>query len=97
MVKVYIAGPMTGLPDFNRPAFFAAAEVISAGGDIPLNPAILPSGLEQFEYMGICIAMLQNATHVYVLHGWEHSKGARAELALAEKLGLCIEFQGDHK
>ncbi|EPL8005939.1 DUF4406 domain-containing protein [Klebsiella aerogenes] len=35
---VYIAGPMTNVPQFNRPAFFAAAERLSAAGDIPLNP-----------------------------------------------------------
>ena len=27
---------------------------------------------------------------IYLLNGWEKSKGARAELALAEFLGLCV-------
>ncbi len=31
-VKVYIAGPMTGLPMFNRPAFFAAEAYLQAQG-----------------------------------------------------------------
>lgn len=45
MAKVYIAGPMTGLPEFNRPAFFAVADRLVSAGDVPLNPAILPNGL----------------------------------------------------
>ncbi|CAI1970441.1 DUF4406 domain-containing protein [Serratia marcescens] len=88
--KVYIAGPMTGLPDFNRPAFFAMAECIKAAGGIPLNPAILPDGLSQAEYMDICIAMIRCATRVVFLKGWESSLGARAEMALAVKLNLHI-------
>ncbi|WP_337049242.1 DUF4406 domain-containing protein [Serratia fonticola] len=88
--KVYIAGPMTGLPDFNRPAFFAMAESIKVVGGVPLNPAILPDGLSQAEYMDICIAMIRCATRVIFLKGWESSLGARAEMALAVKLNLPI-------
>lgn len=92
MAKVYIAGPMTGLPDFNRPAFFAAAAELSANGDTPLNPAILPNGLSRADYMAICIAMLQRADSILLLKGWRKSAGACAELALAESLELNIMF-----
>ena len=35
----------------------------------------------------------EQATGVYLLKGWENSKGARAERALAEALGLEIRYQ----
>lgn len=38
-MKVYISGPMTGLPEFNYPAFFAAAEALEARGYETINPA----------------------------------------------------------
>ena len=92
MTKVYIAGPMTGLPDYNRPAFFAAATELATSGDTPLNPAVLPDGLSQADYMAICIAMLQRADCIYMLQHWQQSQGACAELALAQKLELGIKF-----
>lgn len=93
MAKVYIAGPMTGLPEFNRPAFFSAAADLVTNGDTPLNPAVLPDGLSQADYMAICIAMLQRADSIVMLDNWERSEGARAELSLAQKLGLMIQFK----
>lgn len=92
-MKTYIAGPMTGLPEFNRAAFNAAAKEITASGCVPLNPAILPDGLSQPDYMCICMAMLQRADAIYMLDGWQSSAGARAEYALAEKLEIEILFQ----
>lgn len=85
--------PMTGLPEFNRPEFNAAAKEITASGHVPLNPAILPDGLSQPDYMCICMAMLQRADAIYMLDGWQSSAGARAEYALAEKLEIEILFQ----
>ncbi|MBT9431046.1 DUF4406 domain-containing protein [Candidatus Sodalis endolongispinus] len=90
---IYIAGPMTGKPDFNRAAFSLAAVRLSAQGAIPLNPAILPDGLYQADYMRICLAMLQCADGIYLLDGWQDSVGACAEVALAKKLGLTLRFQ----
>jgi hypothetical protein len=87
-MKIYIAGPMTGFHEFNRPAFHEAAAVLKSDGHIVLNPATLPDGLSQFEYMDICLAMLRCAHAIYLLQGWELSAGARAEQALAEKLNL---------
>lgn len=39
MKKIYIAGPMTGYPEFNFPAFFAAADKFKAAGWTVFNPA----------------------------------------------------------
>jgi hypothetical protein len=36
---IYIAGPMTGLPDYNRPAFYEAEEAFKEGGWEVFNPA----------------------------------------------------------
>lgn len=90
--KVYIAGPMTGLPDFNRKAFNDMADILRSRGHIVLNPATLPDGLEQHEYMDICIAMLRCSDTVCLLEGWTGSDGAKAEAALARKLKIEIEF-----
>lgn len=38
-MKVYIAGPMSGYPEFNFPAFFAAEEELKANGWTVFNPA----------------------------------------------------------
>lgn len=38
-MKIYIAGPMTGLPEFNFPAFFAAEERLKRAGYTTFNPA----------------------------------------------------------
>ncbi len=92
-MKIYIAGPMSGLPRFNRPAFkYAELELISEG-HIVLTPATLPDGLTQPQYMDICLAMLRCAEAIYLLRGWEKSAGATAEKALAEKLQLEIIYE----
>lgn len=94
-MKIYIAGPMTGYKDFNRPAFKAFSLKLSLDGHVVLNPAVLPDGLTQPQYMDICLAMLRCAQAIYLLDGWEKSSGARAEKALAEKLSLEIIYQSE--
>lgn len=39
--KVYIAGPMSGIPDFNRPAFEAAADRLRSHAFDPVSPVEL--------------------------------------------------------
>ena len=89
-MKVDIAGPMTGLPQFNRPAFHQAALNLSFEHHVPLNPAILPDGLTEADYMAVGITMLQRADAIFLLTGWQFSAGARAEHAQALKLGLEV-------
>lgn len=93
MKKVYIAGPMTGHSGLNRESFFEASESLKARGFIVLNPAVLPSGLKQSEYMDICLAMIRSCDSIFLLSGWRASKGAVAEFSYADKLGLETIFQ----
>lgn len=93
---IYICGPMTGIKDFNRPAFNITSALLEDGGDVAINPAVLPSGLTQFQYMDICMAMLRSSEAIFLLNGWELSSGAQAEFALAHKLGLKVISQEEH-
>lgn len=95
--KIYIAGPMTGIPNYNRDAFNNAAKEWGAMGYVVLNPAILPEGLTQADYMDITIAMVRCCDVVFMLKAWRKSEGAVAEHALAVKLGKQIiqQYKGE--
>lgn len=92
-MKVYISGPMTGLPGYNYPAFHAAARDLKSKGYDILNPADSFSGdtsRPRADYMRKDIEMLLKADLVALLPGWEKSKGVAVELAVAKALGLQI-------
>ncbi|EEE2367514.1 DUF4406 domain-containing protein [Salmonella enterica] len=97
MSIIYIAGPMTGKPDFNRTAFAVAARNLDARGYTVLNPAILPDGLTYEHYMDIGLAMLRGADAIYLLEDWEHSEGAKREFDLAVRLRLDISTPESRK
>jgi hypothetical protein len=92
MKRVYIAGPMTGLPDFNYPAFNRAAGALRAKGYHVENPAdnpIPPCGTWK-GYMRMAIAQLVTCDTVALLPGWSDSKGAKVEHQLALDLDLQV-------
>ena len=90
---VYIAGPMSGIDNYNRPAFFAAARQLAEAGHVPINPATLPTTLDDKTYMPICTSMIDGADAIYLLDGWERSGGAMAEFAYARRQGKQIFTQ----
>lgn len=94
-MKVYIAGPMSGIADYNRPAFHAEALHQQQKGRIVLNPATLPDGLTQQEYMQICCPMVMMADEIIILPNWIDSQGATAEFNLAMKCGKVIRQAED--
>lgn len=89
----YLSGPMTGLPDFNRPAFHAAAATLRAQGHVVINPAEVDLGPDATwaDYMRIHLAEIaRRVTQVFVLPGWESSRGAQLEVHVARALGLPV-------
>ncbi len=82
-VSVYIAGPITGVPEYWVP-FDEAADELRAAGYVPLSPATLPEGLTNAQYMRMCFAMIDSADAVLLLPGWENSPGARLEWQYAD-------------
>jgi hypothetical protein len=91
--KIYIAGPMSGYDNFNRDKFNHFAGELETKGYVVLNPATLPGGLTQAEYMDICCAMIRSATSLLMLDDWAKSDGAVAEHYLAKKLGKTIYLE----
>lgn len=101
-MKVYIAGPMTGIDEYNFPAFFEAEEYLEALGFETVNPARLdavtaeeiegPGGLGEGSmlpaYLRRDFRELVECDGIVLLDGWRWSPGANAELAVARWLGF---------
>ena len=93
--RVYLSGPMTDLPDFNFPAFEAAATRFRALGFQVETPHERFGGrqdLPRATYMrgDIKDLLRPDLSAVIVLPGWEHSTGARLEVAIAQEIGLPV-------
>ena len=92
-MTAYIAGPMTGLPEFNYPAFNAvAAELRNSGVDV-VSPTELHDGdtSRPYDYyLRLGLKALLDCDEIVLLPGWENSRGARLELAVAEALSMKV-------
>lgn len=95
MHTIYIAGPMTGLSNFNKPAFFEAEERLRQDGWLVVNPAntrqhpgVLRGDKIWQYYMREAIRVLVDCTAIALLPGWMDSKGAKVEYLIAQNLGM---------
>ena len=96
MKRIYLSGPMTGRPEFNFPAFHAAADVLRSKGLSVTNPAeIKPEGEPSWSScMRADLKAMLDCCTVALLPGWEDSKGANIEARLAIQLGMrVVEFE----
>ena len=96
-VKIYIAGKITGDRKY-RAKFREAAKTLEALGHVVLNPAILPAGLEERDYMQITLAMLNAADLAVFLPDYQESAGAMIEWAWCKRTGkdcaLYLDMKG---
>lgn len=92
--RIYIAGPMTGLPDFNFPAFNYAAALLRDQGLHVENPAEHGGvdGAEWADYLRYDMGRLATCGAIYLLKGWENSKGAQLEVHVARTLGMVVMY-----
>lgn len=81
---------MSGYPDYNRPTFHEAAARLRAQGVAVVNPAEIPGDedWEWHDWMRAALHCLLGCHAVVFLPGWESSRGAQLERAIAEALGM---------
>lgn len=95
--KVYISGAIAHYDlDERRAAFDHAARYLSIKGYEPINP--FENGISQEahwkEHMRVDIGLLLTCDYIYMLRGWELSKGAKLELGVARSCGIQVLFEG---
>jgi hypothetical protein len=101
-MRVYVAGAMRGIPEFNFPAFDAAAAKLRGIGFEVVNPAELDRAqgfnektdtpTKAFIRKAIArdLAAITECDAIAMLPGWQNSSGAKLEKQLADFLGLEV-------
>jgi len=105
-MRLYLAGPMRGIPYWNHPAFDAGAEKLRAFGHEVFNPAEHdrsqglqpdPDGLvpKEADIRKLLLAdftwICEHAEGIALLDNWERSAGVKAEIAIAEAIGIPVD------
>lgn len=108
--RIYIAGPMRGLPAFNYPKFNEADKFLTTAGWLVENPARIGEKFGTPEQINGDPALLARVVQheldivrscdaIFLLPGWEKSDGARKELVHAITTGqdvyICDEIAED--
>jgi hypothetical protein len=99
----YVAGPISGQPNFNVHAFEAAAKLLQERGYIAVTPfeinnlqhrqGITETREQRIDYMRNDIrCLIDECRGIILLPGWSQSKGARLEMEIAKALDYEIRF-----
>ena len=92
MKRIYLSGPMSGLPEHNFPAFNAEAARLRALGYDVVNPVdINPDpGKSWHECLRADLAALLTCDTLALLPGWQGSTGAHLEMHVAHRIAMPI-------
>lgn len=95
--RIFLSGPMSGLPDFNRPAFNREADRLRQLGWVVLSPSENPAPAcgSWAGWMRMSITQLMCADLMVTLPGWIDSEGARLEQVIAQMLQIPIYLSGE--
>jgi nucleoside 2-deoxyribosyltransferase len=104
-MRLYIAGPMRGLKEFNFPAFDATAARLRAKGHEVVSPAEMDreayGDMEKIieiakkpdatkEFMSRDLAAMLGCDGILMLPGWGRSEGACIEALVAAMCGMPV-------
>lgn len=94
-MKVYVSGPMKGFSWENCVARFQAAkDEVTALGHEAVSPAdIQDESFSYQDYMRADLKLLLDCDVIYMMRGWDESKGAMIEYEVARVCGMTILFQ----
>lgn len=88
-LKVYLSAPMSGHLNLNRPMLAEITKALREKGYTVFNPGEL--GIDDWvQAMKLCVKALPDYDYLIQLPGWEGSRGATVEYALATILGLDV-------
>lgn len=90
-VKVYIAGKITGYPDY-KTDFRKAEKSYKDRGYTVLSPAVLPAGMLPADYMRICFSMIDTSDVVVFLPNYKQSAGALLEHEYCQYIDKEIRY-----
>ncbi|QBI98786.1 hypothetical protein SEA_BOBBY_156 [Mycobacterium phage Bobby] len=96
-MATYLAGKMSGIEDFNHPAFHAKAAELRAAGEEVINPAEFDAEIGPDQpwdaYLRRDLVLLaERCDKIVLLPGWEDSKGANLEHHVGRQLGMTIVY-----
>lgn len=90
---VYLSGPMSGIENLNFEAFAAGRQRLRSLGFAVMCPAecsALTMEHPREFHMRRDLQMVMTADYIFVLPGWEDSKGACCEVVVGLEIGLSI-------
>ena len=90
---VFLSGAISSRLDTYRDAFNEVEEVLKDLGFTCYNPTIIPSDTEWSVAMEQTLKVLQYVNCVFVLQGWEQSKGTKIEISKARTLNIPVIYE----
>lgn len=95
MSKIFISGQISGLPlDAAKAAFAEAADLLRSQGHNPVSTfdTGLPDGSSWDQHMLANIALLTTCDKIFMMAGWERSRGSRVEYKIAVERRMPVIF-----
>ena len=93
-MKGYLSGPMLGYEGLNYPLFAAWATYLRDLGHEVLVPSENPAPPEGVDpipyYMKLDLQMVMESECLWMIPGWQYSKGAKVEASVGLALGLPL-------
>lgn len=89
--KIYISGGITNNPDYKKQ--FVSKYYELEGQYTVLSPLMINAALSWDEYMHIDYSMIDVCDCIYMMKGYENSKGAKLEELYAKEKGKQIIYE----